>query len=561
MPIVPISQRQAVNAGYKPAVMDAPQVNLAPLAQGMEQAAQLWQKTKDDADNAAAYQFSNKAKSQANNMLWSQDSGLITQRRGENAIGVADDGLKQLDAWFEAEKKSLKNPRQIELAEKLYANTREGMQSQLLRHQASEFESWQGDVYKNTYLSAKEGAASSYGDPLALDAGLKNLHGAVATQLQSQGRTGLIGDEIKRATGDYYASAVEGAIANKDIRAARMLLTTHNDAFNERQKARLDSILSPFETEQRGMTAAQSAIAAAGPEWSVKQVDDALVASLGGDPQALDHARKEVKYQRDITDQAAREHKTRLIAPVMSLLGDAKLAGRVVTRQQADQVLSGLRLASPEDYAKATASIDAHNDELRNERVAADERARAAHDRAMTNGAKGEEASAASWYTLKITPAALRVTDLMKLRTSGVLSEKHFNNLVEDQSSLRNKKLEDSSILSDKAAVDMVLNGAKIETTGKDIDPQKLGMFYERFNQRVREAGRPLNQQEKVDVARDLLGEVVKKREYWFDTTQKAFEIAVPPAERAAIIAALRRAGKPVTEANITTLYQSGQSK
>jgi len=58
-----------------------------------------------------------------------------------------------------------------------------------------------------------------------------------------------------------------------------------------------------------------------------------------------------------------------------------------------------------------------------------------------------------------------------------------------------------------------------------------------------------------------LLADVAKKREGWFsDTTQKAFE-AVPVQERAAIIAALRRAGKPVTETNISTLYQSGQSK
>ena len=177
----------------------------------------------------------------------------------------------------------------------------------------------------------------------------------------------------------------------------------------------------------------------------------------------------------------------------------------------------------------------------------------------MRDGAKGDEASTSAWYTLKTNPSALRVTDLFTLRTKGILSEKHFNDLVGDKKSLMEKRTSDENILSDKAAVDMVLNAAKIDT-GKDGDPAKLALFYERFNQRVREAGKPLDQAGKVAIARELLGEVVKERSYWFDT-QHAFEVAVPPADRAQIIVALRRAGKPITETNIVNLYQAGQKK
>lgn len=560
MPVVPISQRTQQAQSYQPAAIKPVALDLSPVADGAKQAAQVWQKTIDDADNAVAYQAATSAQSTLNSMLWDKDTGLFNTRRGEKAIGVADDGLKQFDAWAQQERGRLKNPRQVELFDKLLAAPRDGFQRQLLQHQSREFEAWQGETYKNAIQTAHEGAGLNYGDDNALDAGLIGLHGAIATRLQSQGAANLIGDEIKRATGDYYASAVIGAMANKDYARARMLLTRHDVDLSQEQKSRLNGVLEPIETERTGIAAAQSVIKQAGADWSIRQVDDALVSILGNDQRALEYARKEVRYQRDIDEASKREAESELMRPVDALLGDARLGGKAISRDQASSVLSPLRLRSPEAYAKASALIDAHNDEIRSERQAAEDRARAAHERALRDGAKGDEASTSAWYTLKTNPSALRVTDLLSLRTNGVLSEKHFNDLVGDKKSLIEKRTSDESILSDKAAVDMVLRGAEIET-GKDGDPKKLAMFYERFNQRVRESGVALDQAGKIAIARELLGEVAKERAYWFDTTQRAFEVAVPAGDRAQIIAALRLEGKPVTETNIVKLYQEGQKK
>jgi len=560
MPVVPISQRTQQAQSYQPAAIKPVALDLSPISDGAKQAAQVWQKTIDDADNAAAYQAATSAQSTLNSMLWDKDTGLFNTRRGEKAIGVADDGLKQFDAWAQQERGGLKNPRQVELFDKLLAAPRDGFQRQLLQHQSREFEAWQGETYKNAIQTAHEGAGLNYGDDNALDAGLIGLHGAIATRLQSQGAANLIGDEIKRATGDYYASAVIGAMANKDYARARLLLTRHDVDLSQEQKSRLNGVLEPIETERTGIAAAQSVIKQAGAGWSIRQVDDALVSILGNDQKALEYARKEVRYQRDIDEASKREAESGLMRPVDALLGDARLGGKAISRDQASSVLSPLRLRSPEAYAKASALIDAHNDEIRSERQAAEDRARSAHERALRDGAKGDEASTSAWYTLKTNPSALRVADLLTLRTKGVLSEKHFNDLVGDKKSLMEKRASDESILSDKAAVDMVLKGAKIET-GKDGDPAKLAMFYERFNQRMREAGKPLDQAGKVAIARELLGEVVKERSYWFDTTQRAFEVSIPTDSRARAIEYLRSKGLPVTEKNIIYTYQNGRAK
>lgn len=324
-------------------------------------------------------------------------------------------------------------------------------------------------------------------------------------------------------------------------------------------KTLVSGVLTASVNNMEGQQAAREAIAT-NPGASMKELDAALVARFGSNPAALDVARREIKYQRDLEETSKRETESSLMRPVESLLGDALLGGQSISRNQASAVLSPLKFSNPEAYAKATALIDAHNDEIRNERQAAEDRARAAHERALRDGAKGDEASTSAWYTLKTNPSALRVTDLLTLRTKGILSEKHFNDLVGDKKSLIEKRTSDENILSDKAAVDMVLNAAKIDT-GKDGDPAKLALFYERFNQRVRETGKQLDQAGKVAIARELLGEVVRERSYWFDTTQRAFEVSVPSSDRAQIIVALRRAGKPITETNIVNLYQAGQKK
>lgn len=359
-----------------------------------------------------------------------------------------------------------------------------------------------------------------------------------------------------------HAAIVSQMLGAGQAQAAQDYFAKVSDDLTSEAKAKLSAAIATSATEIEGQQAAREVIAGAGQDWTLRDIDQKLVERFGSNPKALNEARQEAKYQRDLMDSAKRETEAQLLGPIQSAVADARLNGRNVDKNALAKQLGLMRVTRPDLYERASSIIDAHNDELRNERQASEDRARAARDRALRDGAKGDAASTAAWYTLKTNPAALRAADLLAMRSNGILGEKHFNDLVVDQSALVSKKLDDGNILSDKAAVDLVLNGAKIATDGKNMDAQKLGLFYERFNQRVKESGivKP-TQEQKVAIARELLAEVVKKNDYWFDSKAPAFSVSVPAFDRTQIIAALRAAGKPVTEANIVNLYQAGQKK
>lgn len=478
--------------------------------------------------------------------------------RGDKPLDEEYDNLLNQD--LEAIGKTLGNDAQKQAWALESGAMRRQFRSEVAGHMAAEHKTYDDQVQHGKISTGLQLMQQSYDNPNDWDTARGVISDAVA-RLNAGSPPEYLKAETVKALTPGHVSVVQSMLQGNQVQAARDYFARPDvqDELTPEARARLSGVLTASVNDMEGQQAAREVIAT-NPGASMKELDSELVARFGNNPAVLEVARREVKYQRDLEETSKRETESSLMRPVDSLLGDARLGGQAISRNQASAVLAPLKLSNPDAYAKATALIDAHNDEIRNERQAAEDRARSAHERALRDGAKGDEASTSAWYTLKTNPSALRVTDLLTLRTKGILSEKHFNDLVGDKKSLMEKRTSDENILSDKAAVDMVLNAAKIDT-GKDGDPAKLALFYERFNQRVREAGKQLDQAGKVAIARELLGEVVKERSYWFDTTQRAFEVAVPPADRAQIIAALRRSGKPITETNIVNLYQAGQKK
>lgn len=400
MPVVPISQRTQQAQSYQPAAIKPVALDLSPVADGAKQAAQVWQKTIDDADNAAAYQAATSAQSTLNSMLWDKDTGLFNTRRGEKAIGVADDGLKQFDAWAQQERGRLKNPRQVELFDKLLAAPRDGFQRQLLQHQSREFEAWQGETYKNAIQTAHEGAGLNYGDDNALDAGLIGLHGAIATRLQSQGAANLIGDEIKRATGDYYASAVVGAMANKDYARARMLLTRHDGEFSQEQRGKLGGMLKPAEAHLGAMKAVDEATAE--PGWTMASAEKVLRERYAQDPEGLKVARAELDYRDSVRDEGQNEVITKFMAPANQELAEAERTGRPVS--MSSRALLSLAGADPtgETYRQMVGRYADYNRQLQDRELARDKRM------AGITGTDPEQNASAILFDMAANPGAYK---------------------------------------------------------------------------------------------------------------------------------------------------------
>jgi len=568
---VPVATESTVAPSITPGVrFNAPQVSNAGMEQvqqagnAIQQGAQAYGKVQADILQDANRLRLDDAMTQAQQVRLQrlQEAKLLRGKdalyRGEKPLDEEFDGLLNQD--LEAIGKTLGNDAQRQAWALESGAMRRQFRGEVAGHMAAEYRTYDAEVQQGKIATGLQMMQQSYDNPNDWNMARGVISDAVA-RVNAGSPPEYLKSKTTEALTPGHVSVVQSMLQGGQVQAARDYFARPDvqGELTPEARARLSGVLTTSVNDMEGQQAARD-VMSTNPGASMKELDAALVARFGSNPAALDVARREIKYQRDLEETSKRETESSLMRPVDSLLGDARLGGQAISRNQASAVLSPLKFSNPEAYAKATALIDAHNDEIRNERQAAEDRARAAHERALRDGAKGDEASTSAWYTLKTNPSALRVTDLLTLRTKGILSEKHFSDLVGDKKSLIEKRTSDENILSDKAAVDMVLNAAKIDT-GKDGDPAKLALFYERFNQRVRETGKQLDQAGKVAIARELLGEVVRERSYWFDTTQRAFEVSVPSSDRAQIIVALRRAGKPITETNIVNLYQAGQKK
>lgn len=485
--------------------------------------------------------------------------------KGESAIyrgnkPLDDEYDEALTKDFEAIGAKLGNDAQRQAWALESGAMRRQFRSQVSSHLAAEYQNYDKQVQVGIIETSYQLMSQNIDKPDEITRGRDAIVGAVA-RLNKGAPPKFVTAETIKALTPAHASIVQSLLAGGAAQQARDYFA-RPDVQAEMLpavRARLSESLAVASADIMAEQAVQEVIGGMGDGWTRAEADRQLSSRFASDPATLKTARNLLNYQDGLRDDARKEYTRRLTEPVERLLGDADRSGGLISTGAPELV--ALRGRDAEAYRTYSDRVAAHNEQVRSSRRAAEDRARAAHERAMRDGAKGDAASTAVWYGLKTDPSALKAANLIELRRKGLLGEKHFNDLVGDQQGMIKGDLNDRNILDDKAAVDMVLKGAKIETTSKEADPQKLGAFYERFNQRVREAGRKLTQPEKIDVARELLAEVVVEKGLFFDNKKPAFEVVVPPGDRAQIIASLRRAGKPVTEANIANLYLTGKQK
>jgi Transglycosylase SLT domain len=171
------------------------------------------------------------------------------------------------------------------------------------------------------------------------------------------------------------------------------------------------------------------------------------------------------------------------------------------------------------------------------------------------------------YYKLASDPALLKVTNLGALRSK--LAPTEFKQLTEDQA--RANKGGES--LTQLQSANDVLNGfmeqAGINPNPKFNDKQgaeKVGrikaQFQARISAREQATGKKLGTNELREEAAALF-QPVKVPGLIFDSERAAVELSgadavvVPDAERAQIVAALKRAGRPATEQAIESLYRA----
>jgi len=184
--------------------------------------------------------------------------------------------------------------------------------------------------------------------------------------------------------------------------------------------------------------------------------------------------------------------------------------------------------------------------------------------------AKGENV-ATDWglyYRLTSDPELLARTNLGALRDR--LAPAEFKQLAGQQTDLNNSPEKRTHLVSAKGILDQMMRENGIDPTPKDSDKsgaQKVGTLMSAFQERIaaRESvlGKKLGDKELREEAAALFQPVKVSGFMGFSTNTPAGlvtpgdAVRVPDAERRQIEAALRRAGRPVTDAAVENLYRA----
>jgi soluble lytic murein transglycosylase len=183
---------------------------------------------------------------------------------------------------------------------------------------------------------------------------------------------------------------------------------------------------------------------------------------------------------------------------------------------------------------------------------------------------KGQDA-VTDWglfYKLNNDPALLKETNLMALRSK--LGNTEFKQLADDQAKISKGGDHLTQLQSAKDVLNGFMEQAGINPNPKYDDKEgtaKVGKLTSEFQARVSEreqsTGKKLGTADLLDVASSLFAPVKVPGLIWGTKDKVAADITgsdpvvVPDADRSDIASALRRAGRPVTDQAIESLYRA----
>ena len=483
------------------------------------------------------------------------------QKLGENAKGLTKDSQA---FWDDANKKiaeGLDDDTQRAAFSRIAARRKPAFAAGIAGH---EFEQGKvaanaaGESSINVSISAAAAAAMGGITPQSQLDIANNKDSALRTleaTLTANGMQAALPEKRLALTTKLHSEIIQSLIPT-DPDAAKGWYYSNKKEIDGTKQAEIEKIL---ETSGGLVTAQKVATELRSSGKSFDEMMSYVETTYSGKQQEL--IKHELKNRAHEDEIGKKLQEQQALAPSQKILAEAATRGSWISSATRQAELN--RLVSHPDLQQQVAQEFArHNEHMQNLQDAANSRARANSERMLPN-----DSQVANWYQLKTEPEALRAIDLTQLRNNKSISEKQFNDLVGDQQSLRKGGLHEDTILADKAAVDLVLKGAKIETSGKSADPAMLGKFYDRFNAMVKMEGKDVPQARKVEIARSLLNQVAVERDYWFGTKEKpAFEVTaadrirakkvtVPALDRQQITEALRRRNLPVTEETIKQLY------
>ncbi len=416
----------------------------------------------------------------------------------------------------------------------------------------------------------------------------------------SMGRAG-VADAVRQSNKGKDAAAVDGEVRKALTPLHQQVIQRMVDAGNvslardyfakpevmaemtDEAKTRVSGALTVAAMEIEGQQAARETVSGLGDAWSLKQADEALVAKLGSNPKALQEARQELTRMDALRKDAQAADEDVLLSPLRRLQGDADSAGRIITDAERRAVLSPLRLSRPDLYAQGAASIAAHNEQVRARNDSAKRRAEE-----LSSGERGANAINLK-FDMMSNPDKYRNADMGKVIAPLVrewkITAEAGNGLLGMWEKLRKPDGGDqfSTITTADAYLQNRLRGSMVSVNGSlkkyaDLDKKaqqevlsKARTNLDAYLISAQAGSGKFNDQQVREVVDGLftntavrdsfLGIGVGGAKPAVKANIDAYNGAVPAGDRVRIIAALRRAGQPITEESIAAIYQQGKNK
>lgn len=427
-------------------------------------------------------------------------------------------------------------------------------------------------------------------------------------------------EEAAAHRSDSYLGIAQEKIARGDALGARAFLESDRAkaALDQKDRAAALAKIAPVEAAQLGLTVARG-LKRDNPKATLAELDGMAYRALveaGGRPEAYEHATRDLAAQfkreddtrKDVADEAERKvyatiaEKVRKGEPISmadvppedyaALLAVAPDKARGVeetirvrdNREEADAlevVLVEIAKAEREGrvpkrgdvpaeawdrlLAVAPDKADIVLDELRAEGHADEDRRRLASDRAREAANRPGNGQRITWAGLKQSPEALLKSNLDKLLAGGKITGPQYDDLVTDKVALQNpakRAKKESTILTDKTAVDTILAGAGIDDKK---DPTRYAHYIEYIEGRKAALGGEVDQATLREIARDAIRVEKQQGGWWGKKAMRAEadpeRVVVPPItprERQRIVEALKSRGMAADEASIQALYEKG---
>lgn len=279
--------------GVRRRALGAPQVQAAPADTSMQQlgeqfartAGQIWQKTQEDADNAALIKAESELSNWKLNTMFNDQNGVYS-RKGQAALNITNETLPQFDQQADQLANSLTNERQKQRWQQIVASQRNSLNSELNRYEFGERQTFYDQTDEASLESATAGAVAYFNEPGQV-AYYQNKGASVI--LANGRRKGLpneaIEQNIKKYNSNLSSNVIRRMAVDDPLRAQQYFATTRDMMVPEDQVA-ISKLLSTSVRQQMGAQIGTSL-------WESGSLgDDALPALViqaesGGNPAAV----------------------------------------------------------------------------------------------------------------------------------------------------------------------------------------------------------------------------------------------------------------------------------